>query len=178
MLFTVCLSSFTRSNPRSAGRILMKFNTNIIQLEVTSNLDALIPYKWHKTARWKRRFRHFPNCAVVTFRKIGADRIWLCVWPRIGLYECWGVQLKSKLRHAGTWLAAAWLHRRLCYRPAVSFHYPYLIAVTLRQGETWRMSYVVISFLLLKSSVSLKCVSLWVSLRSFPKFNITVKGYH
>jgi hypothetical protein len=156
----------------------MKFNTNIIQLEVTSNLDALIPYKWHKTARWKRRFRHFPTCAVVSFRKIGADRIWLCVWPRIGLYECWGVQLKLKLRHAGTWLAAAWLHPPPVLSPSSILPLPLSDSAYIEVRRTWRMSYVVISFLILKSSVSLKCVSLWVSLRSLPKFNIIVKGYH
>jgi hypothetical protein len=35
-----------------------------------------------------------------------------------------GVQLKSKLKHTGTWSEAAWPLRLLCYRPAVFFCTP------------------------------------------------------
>jgi hypothetical protein len=47
-------------------------------------------------------------------------------------------QFKSKLQHNGTWSATAWLPRRLCYRPAVVFHYLLLIVLPVAQWTIWR----------------------------------------
>jgi hypothetical protein len=46
-----------------------------------------------------------------------------------------GVHLKSKLQQTGTWPAAAWLQRHLCYRPAVFFRRLALIMLSVPQRK-------------------------------------------
>ena len=41
-------------------------------------------------------------------------QLYMCVFPK-------GVQMKSKPKHTGTWSAAVWPPRRLCYHPALFF---------------------------------------------------------
>jgi hypothetical protein len=46
-----------------------------------------------------------------------------------------GVKFRSELQHTGTWSAAAWPLRRLCYRPAVFFRHFHLAALSFRQWK-------------------------------------------
>ena len=51
-----------------------------------------------------------------------------------------GSHVLFKLRHTGTWSAAAWPPRRMCYRPAVFFFHSLLSALSVPQGKIWRLS--------------------------------------
>ena len=60
----------------------------------------------------------------------------VCVCVCVCLYK--RVQLKSEVWKARMWSAAAWLPRRLCYRPAVFFRHLRLKALSFRRRKFLR----------------------------------------
>ena len=92
--------------------------------------------------------------AVVTMGKIRLTSNIAQVWTEYRIhttnYICIykEVQLESRLHRTGIWSAAAWPHRRLCYRPAVFFcHLLSRCALTPATKNSGRM--ISVSFTLL-----------------------------
>jgi len=79
-----------------------------------------------------------------------------------------GVQLKSKLKHAGTWSAAAHPPRRLCYRPTVFVrHFRSDCAFFPARKNLARFSIFLFTFCL--NRLSLRLLSWGVSVRQTNK---------
>jgi hypothetical protein len=102
--------------------------------------------------------------AQVEFR---TTRITLYIWSKyVCIYKA--VQLKSKLHYTGTWSAAAWPPRRLCYRPAALFCHLRLTALLFSQGKI-RCAFnkcCYLNFFILLNGISLKLRKLWECLQA------------
>ena len=85
-----------------------------------------------------RIMQELHSCWSVTCRNVENFGIEysLYVVNYVRIYEL--AQFKSKLRHTGTWSTTAWPPHRLCYRPAVVFHYLLLVVLSVAQGTIWR----------------------------------------
>ena len=89
---------------------------------------------------------------------------WVHKWSTVCVCTYKGVQLKSTLQHTGTWSAAAWQPRSLCYRLAVFFLNLRLLPFSFPQGKlSARFKIVTLCFFLFfkkKKCINLKLRSL------------------
>ena len=74
-------------------------------------------------------YRHSPTYMTGTFWRVQCNSNFAqfrieYTYCQLCVYK--GTQQKSKLKHTGTWTAAAWPPCRLCYCSAVLFHHPIL----------------------------------------------------
>jgi len=80
--------------------------------------------------------------AILTFRMVQRSRILrmseFCVHMVNYICTYKGVPFKRTPQHPGTWSAAAWRSRHLCYRPAVFFGYLSLTALAFPRGKIRR----------------------------------------
>jgi hypothetical protein len=79
--------------------------------------------------------RHLPE--GLTYVEFCASQYWLHIWSTTYVYKT-AVQLKAKLQHTGTWLAAALPPCRLCYRSTVLFCHLRLTALAFPQRKILR----------------------------------------
>ena len=119
-----------------------------------------------QSAEWQRSYcleyiRHSSTYAVLTFRNVQHKSNYAPVatdYTHSQIYMCIykGVQLKCKLHHTGTWLAATWPNGHLRPCPAVSLRFLRLPALSLphetKSTHLWKM--------LLQSALVRWCV--WV----------------